>query len=85
MRIIEVILKTFESKRLKATAVINVKNEYFVILPSKKSMLKDIGKMGLDRFFLQESPGACPYRVHLLNGENRAVSLLKQNLKYKRR
>lgn len=65
MRIIEVILRTFENKRLKAIAVvtldngrklrnikvINVQSEYFVILPSKRSILKDIGKRGLDRIF----------------------------------
>ncbi len=65
MRIMEVSIKPFDGRRLKATAavtfedglklndvkIINVQSEYFVIMPSRKSMLKDIGHGGLNRFF----------------------------------
>ncbi len=65
MHVIDVSMKTFDSKRLKAIAVvtldngrqlrnikvINVKSEYFVILPSRRFLLKETGERGLDRFF----------------------------------
>ncbi len=67
MRIVGVELRVFDGKRLKAVAavvldngrrlrnirVINVKSEYFVILPPKNSMLADIGEKKADRFFFR--------------------------------
>ncbi len=77
MRLKAIAVVTLDNGRqLRNIKVINVKTEYFVILPSRRSMLKDIGERGLDRFFLQDNKGTRPYRVHLLHGKNRAIGAL---------